>query len=534
MGGPRDDGGPGPGAAGGALASLAETEARPGHGHDGDGGTGREAIDRFIKVEANLLRLPLFALHTKGLRTLDAIECRGHLNRGDVAHEFRFRACRSTATHYPGPLSRSVHLAFLSLLTERGGPARNPLSWTWRDLCRRMRVSCSGRTVERLKGAIKATAGLYIESHHALYSRPADRRIHTREEGLHLYDRFCFLGTDLPDGGQADTNSLWLSDWYLANLNALFTAPLDYTLWRDLEDRSPIASRLYEFLLLNLYNGLPSLRINYDNLARFLPVKPERHPSQARQQFGPALGLLAAAGVLSGTDWTESRDGRPQLVLHRGPRLPARGGKGESAASADADADLSAAVDLPGPVPSDDERPPRVEVEEVHAAHPPEWTLVADFHRQWSGRPPSRPGRKELETARALLRDHGLETLQALIPLAVKRMRTRWPEARTFGGVVAYLPDAAAELERDRQRQEADEAARQHRQRLRDEAGRQDAEQARLAATWGPAWEALAPPQRDAVRRAVLARGPYLAHAPRLLEGLCLEELARQHGEPPV
>ena len=71
---------------------------------------------RIIKAEANLLRLPLFALDTKGLRTLDAIECRGNLTRDDVVHEFVFRASRNATTPYPGPLARSAHLAFLSLM----------------------------------------------------------------------------------------------------------------------------------------------------------------------------------------------------------------------------------------------------------------------------------------------------------------------------------------------------------------------------------------------------------------------------------
>src|SRR3954464_9497154 len=93
------------------------------------------AIPRFIKAEANLLRLPLFALQTKGLRSLDGIECRGTISRGGETHQFVLRASRSTSTLYPGPLSRAAHLAFLSLATERGLPLENPITWTWRDLC---------------------------------------------------------------------------------------------------------------------------------------------------------------------------------------------------------------------------------------------------------------------------------------------------------------------------------------------------------------------------------------------------------------
>ncbi len=74
-------------------------------------------IPQLVKVEANLLRLPLFALHTKGLKALDGLECRGRMTRSGQAYQFTFRATRNTATAYPGPLARSAHLAFLSIIT---------------------------------------------------------------------------------------------------------------------------------------------------------------------------------------------------------------------------------------------------------------------------------------------------------------------------------------------------------------------------------------------------------------------------------
>ena len=149
--------------------------------------------------------------------------------------------------------------------------------------------------------------------------------IRTQERGLHLYDEVAFVADPLPDGGIADTNYLWLSDWYLANLNALFTAPLDYELWRQLDERSPIASRLYEFLLLNFYSGAPVLRINYEKLAQFLPVQPERYASDARRQLDPAFGLLTAAGVIEAAEWADSKDGLAQLHFHRGRSSTAAG-----------------------------------------------------------------------------------------------------------------------------------------------------------------------------------------------------------------
>ena len=161
------------------------------------------------------------------------------------------RHARNAKTQYPGPLSRAAHLAFLSIATDHGFPIENPISWSWRELCRRIGIQPSGRTVSHIKAAITATVGLLIRSEYALYSKADHKLINSHDDALHLYERVAFVGSELPDGRVADANYVWLADWYLQNLNAMFTAPLDYELWRFLDRRSPIASRLYEFLLLN-------------------------------------------------------------------------------------------------------------------------------------------------------------------------------------------------------------------------------------------------------------------------------------------
>src|SRR5206468_2868571 len=118
-----------------------------------------------------------------------------------------------------------------------------------------------------------------------------------------------FVNSRMPDGSIADSNYVWLADWYLANLNTLFTAPLDYDLWRYLDQRSPIASRLYEFLLLNFYSGTPLLRINYPNLAQYLPIRPEKYFSDAKRQLDPAGKLLMLMDITETVDWAKTKTG---------------------------------------------------------------------------------------------------------------------------------------------------------------------------------------------------------------------------------
>src|SRR5262245_15559591 len=84
---------------------------------------------RTLKAEATLLRIPIFALPVRGSASLDGFEFRHTRRRGDETVEVAIRTERDPALPYPGPLSRRIHMACLSLVAERGFPFENPLTW---------------------------------------------------------------------------------------------------------------------------------------------------------------------------------------------------------------------------------------------------------------------------------------------------------------------------------------------------------------------------------------------------------------------
>lgn len=475
-------------------------------------GPSARLLPRLIRAEANLLRLPLFALQTKGLRSLDGIECRGTITRDGQTHTFTLRATRNTATLYPGPLARAAHLAFLSIATDQSLPLANPIAWTWRDLCRRMEIVYSGQAVRDLKKAIRSTALLGIRSEYAIYAKAERQLLRTQEEYLHLYERVTFVGAELPDGRLADRNYLWFADWYLQNLNALFTAPLDYGLWRHLNKRSPIASRLYEFLLLNFYGGAPLLRINYPNLAQFLPVRPERFLSLAKVQMDPALTLLRSLGIIAEAKWGSSKGGVIQLIFHPGQRLTA---------AADARQPLLPLLDLEGSLTDD------LAVKELRNLQLPEADLVIAFYRLWTGQEQIRPTKKELAQAAELLTAHGRKKAHALLPLLIGRMREKWPDAKSFGSIHKYLPDILEEWEHRQRTEERQQEECRRAQQEREAATRRTEEQAALKA----AWLTLPAAEQEEIRRTVLVHQPRrLEKFPAIIESFCLQELARRRG----
>ena len=141
--------------------------------------------------------------------------------------------------------------------------------------------------------------------------------------------------------------------------------PLDYALWKNLEQKSAIASRLYEFLLLN-FHGTDELRINYETLVKYLPLKSEVYLSQAKQQLRGALDLLAENGLVRLVGWESSQSGLALLHL----------GKGERFARLPTANDVVASTTF--------ELGEAVEVKELRGQHPPEWHLVSDFYREWT------------------------------------------------------------------------------------------------------------------------------------------------------
>src|SRR2546421_397883 len=127
--------------------------------------------EQIVRVEANFLRRPLFTLDNNHMRTMDGLRCEGTFRGDGKSYAFSYAVPRNTATYYPGPLARSAHFALLSMASDRGLPVRNPITFTWRELCARIGIQASGKTVTALRDALTATKGLMIESRTALFSK---------------------------------------------------------------------------------------------------------------------------------------------------------------------------------------------------------------------------------------------------------------------------------------------------------------------------------------------------------------------------
>jgi hypothetical protein len=113
-----------------------------------------------------------------------------------------------------------------------------------------------------------------------------------------------FAGEVLPNGETAETNYLFLSSWYLENVNSRHVKPLDYTYYRSL--RSRVAGRLYELLGVKFYGmgSHPYIRYRYSTLCQLLPLVRQRKASNAKQNLQRAHQELTRSAFLSKVEWS--------------------------------------------------------------------------------------------------------------------------------------------------------------------------------------------------------------------------------------
>ncbi len=461
-----------------------------------------------VRQEANLLRFPFFALGRKRLANRKGVLIRGRTTLDEKPCDFEYRITCNSDDLYPGPLARKVHYGLVYLLqAKQKSPYQNPIEFTWRELARTIGCNGSGSMQQLLKESIRSIHGTRIRSTYALKNNEG-LPMKSRERGFSLYREYIFFNEVLPDRQTlADKNFVWLSDWYLHNLNSLYCGPLDFALWLRLDERSPIASRLYEFLTFNFTGPWPTFTIDYENLCRFLPVAPKVHVSQVKQQFGVALQLIQAEHVITESSWIRGKRGQLQLATRRGERLGAPTKR---------------------QVLAEDRLEP-TEVQELVRRERPEDELVCQFHSLMFGDDAYRPTSADRQRAREVLERYSPQQAEQLLPKVVALVQERFPHAKTFGATARYWPEAAEVCGRsqkaaDRRTQEfiQEQADRDRRERL----GGQRQELAHI-------WAALTAAEQAEIRASVLASQPA---AIQKFDGLvlkfCLGELARRRGIP--
>ena len=368
-----------------------------------------------VRAETNFLRFPFFALSTKNIHKIDFREVTGtrkiNAETGESnSVDFTYRVSRNTDHVFPGQLSRKIHFALLSIMAKQGPIPVNPIRFTWRQLAREMVISYGGSKMTRdMKQAIRSTHGTIIRTDHALIDGTLDGRATIkRERGLHLYEDYRFQGETLLDGSTVDRNEVKLSDWYFNNLKARYIQPLDFDLWLKLNRQTPVASRLYEYLVF-VFGNNSFRQISYQKLAASLPLTELKEKGRIKQQLEPAFKALRSSRLLKRTIWGNGKYGNVMISFEKGESMK--------------------------PVKSSlaciEEEPEEIATTESFNEISPTDRFVCDYYEKRFGIEHS-VNSKEREFVGKLIERYGYEHLDRQLSKLVRRMKQEFPSGMSI------------------------------------------------------------------------------------------------------
>jgi hypothetical protein len=161
----------------------------------------------------------------------------------------------------------------------------------------------------------------------------------------------------------------------------------------------------------------------------------------------------------------------------------------------------------------------------------PAHKLVAYFYQAWQGSDQHKPTRRELEQANTLINQHGLSNIEAMIPITIKLLKEKWPNAKTFSALVSYMPEVVKIHDRQERRKTQHQEQILHQQEEQKNTAEQSAARREFDAKWQPRWNQLPEAEKEAIRSRLITKNSFLTRIPSLLEFQCLQELAKQSSD---
>jgi len=260
-------------------------------------------LPEITRSEVNFLIFPFFALWDKDIHKRTKVEYKTVVKREGKKLEISWKVSANPEYGYPGPFDRKVHKAIEQLINQLKLPIQNPISLgSFYSLCKKLNIKkYGGREYKLIKKTLQRIIFTGVESRGTFYSKEEKKWI---EDNFHLYERVIFKGKQLPNGGIADTNYLFLGSWYLNNINARYVKPIDWKYYKLL--KTPIATRLYELLSVKFYglnNKERFIRYRYSTLCSLLPITHQKYKSLAKQQLDSAHKKLKETEFLEKYLW---------------------------------------------------------------------------------------------------------------------------------------------------------------------------------------------------------------------------------------
>ncbi|MDQ3062847.1 MAG: replication initiator protein A [Acidobacteriota bacterium] len=253
----------------------------------------------FVRIEKNIAAFGFFTPSSKRIKNVPKIIKFSHVIDGNrVEAEVKI----SGNVEYGMPITgdQDKYIAFQKIIerVKKGnGTVANPITFHTSELLALLDISKNGNRYREVEEWLDVMSSTYIKSKGAVWLNGKKRYA---SDSFVIFQRVRRVGQELDDGSVAEKNYVWLSDWYLENLNAHYLLPIDFENYKLLKNH--VAKALIPLLQVWLYASRETGQFEkrYGEICQTLNVKNYQYLSDIKRFFGKSLNELIEFGYLDG------------------------------------------------------------------------------------------------------------------------------------------------------------------------------------------------------------------------------------------
>ena len=272
----------------------------------------------FVRMEKNIAAFGFFTPTSKRSKdTPPKIIKFTQIIDGNRA-EAKVTIAGNTLYGMPTTADQDKYLAFQKILERikrEKGKIENPIAFTSAELLQLLGHTDGGSNFKDVEEWCDVMASTYIKSEGAMWIAGKKK---FASDSFVIFQRVRRTGQELDDGTTADRNYIWLSDWYLENINSYYLLPIDFDSYKQLKNN--IAKALIPLLQIWLYASREQgvFEKRYDELCQILNIAQYSYPSKIKEKLAPSFNELIKQEYL--TDWevseTADKEGYKIIFWH--------------------------------------------------------------------------------------------------------------------------------------------------------------------------------------------------------------------------
>lgn len=273
----------------------------------------------FVRPEKNLVAIGFFSASGKNKKNGETKSL--EIKRYDEGVEKHVHVEIATLANLklPTTADQDKYMAFLQIVEkqrQRDGAVKNPIKFTSYELIKiQGKDPTAGKNYKDIEKWLKLMKSTVITSEGAIFFANSKRWM---SDTFSVFDRVQTKGQHLRDGGVAEKNYVWLSQWQLDNINNFYQISTDYNTYKTLKSSTAKLLINYLELCLNATKHVGKFEKRYDALCEFLGIKIYKYLSKAKEKLAPSLDELIDVEILK--DWkitkTKNNDGLKVIFFH--------------------------------------------------------------------------------------------------------------------------------------------------------------------------------------------------------------------------